>query len=129
MICACIAAHARRRVCVIPKFLTMSFRARQAVLSQVIACCAGNAWMHVRIRPLKLGSRRRDILSCRGCHAIHAARGQLHLECHRLGKRWLRSAFCYRSEQGLRGFPCGGSMCEAGEDTDYYKKAGVPDSG
>ena len=66
--------------------------------------------MHVRIRPLKLGSRRRGILSCRRYLAIHAARGQLHLECHRLGKRWLRSAFCYRSERGLWGFPCGGSI-------------------
>ncbi len=102
----CVHCGACQAACLCdPEILTMSFRARQAVLSQVIACCAGNAWMHVRIRPLKLGSRRRDILSCRGCHAIHAARGQLHLECHRLGKRWLRSAFCYRSEQGLRGFP------------------------
>ena len=58
--------------------------------------------MHVRIRPLKLGSRRRDILSCRRYLAIHDAHGQLRLECHRLVKRWLRSAFCYRSERGLK---------------------------
>ena len=78
--------------------------------------------MHVRIRPLKLDSRRRDILSCRRYLAIHDVRGQLHLECHRLGKRWLRSAFCYRSERGLWGFSLWRKHCEAGEDTDYYKK-------
>ena len=74
----CVHCGACQAACLaIPKFLTMSFRARQAVLSQVITCCAGNAWMHVRIRPLKLDSRRRDILSCRRYLAIHDARGIL----------------------------------------------------
>ncbi len=78
--------------------------------------------MRVRIRPLKLGSRRRDILSCRRYLAIHDARGQLRLECYRLGKRWLRSAFCYHSERGWWGFFLWRKHCAAGEDTDYYKK-------
>lgn len=46
----------------------------------------------------------------------------MHLECHRLGKRWLRSAFCHHSERGWWGFSLWRKHCEAGEDTDYYKK-------
>lgn len=46
----------------------------------------------------------------------------MHLECHRLGKRWLRSAFCHHSGRGWWGFSLWRKHCEAGEDTDYYKK-------
>ena len=73
MICACIAAHARRRACATPKSWMPRSPARPTEWRQVIACCAGSAWMPVRIRLLKLGSYCRGILSCRRHFAVSAA--------------------------------------------------------